>query len=438
MNFTYAPLMPDPIEAARRAVAFNPKDPQARANLANALYSAGRFAEAADAFAEASKLAPQDPMLRGNLGISLAKSGRAAEAAPILHEVAQHPQASHVPEVFYNLGNCLRLLFRLEEAVAAYTRAIDLRPDYADGHWNRGLVLLLDGKFPDGWDEFEWRHWLPGRKPLPLIGPAWTGDVSRLPGKILLLAAEQGFGDTMQFVRYVPQLADAGATVILVCQKELQTLLRGTKGLSKILAPGDAIPRFDMHAALMSLPRLMKTDLSNIPAATPYIFPDESKRTAWRDRLAALGPTRKVGIAWAGRPTHQNDANRSMKLADFAPLAAVPGITWLSLQKGPAAEQIKSSGRALPLHDWTPELNDFADTAALVAELDLILTVDTAMSHLAGGLGKPVWTLLPTVPDWRWLLARDDSPWYPTMRLFRQPTPGDWKSVMEMVGRALA
>jgi ADP-heptose:LPS heptosyltransferase len=224
---------------------------------------------------------------------------------------------------------------------------------------------------------------------------------------------------------------------VLVCQPELKTLLARLPGVAHVAAPQETVVRYDLQAALMEVPRLVRTDLGSIPPA-PYLRADDTKRAAWREKLAALPARRKVGLVWAGRPTHENDANRSMRLADFAPLAGLEQVAWVSLQKGAAAEQLKTAPPGLVVHDWTRDLNDFADTAALVSELDLVIAVDTAVCHLAGALGKPVWTLLPTVPDWRWLVDRSDSPWYPSMRLFRQPTPGDWESVMREVRAGLA
>lgn len=433
MDFSYVPLPPDPITTARRAAALNPTDPAAHNRLANLLYEAGRFTEAADAFAAASRLQPGDALARGNHGIALAKAGRAQEAVPILEDAAR--MLPTMPEIFHNLGNAYRLLYRLSDAARSYEQAIELRPDYAEAHWNHSLVLLLDGKLVEGWDDHEWRHWLKGRKPLPLMGPAWTGHLDVLPGKSIVLMAEQGFGDTIQFCRYCKVLADAGAKVVLVCQPELKSLMTGLPGVAHLAAGNDRVVRFDLSAPLMSVPRLLRTGLQSIPSQVPYLHADESKRAMWRERFSAHTGTRKIGLVWAGRPTHLNDANRSIKLTDFLPLAALQGVTWFSLQKGPAAEQLKSP--PFPMVDLANELQDFSDTAAAIAELDLVISVDTAVVHLAGALGKPVWNLLPHVPDWRWLLHRDDSPWYPTMRLFRQLTPGDWGKVMQAVSGAL-
>jgi len=432
--------MPPPtehqLESLQRAARNAPGDGRAHYFLAMALMQAERFSEAADAFLESSKRAPQDMAIVGNYGIALAKAGRSEEALKVLLDAAQ--RAPTVPEMHFNVGNAYRDLARPAEGAPAYARAIALRRQYPDAHWNRATALLLAGQWDEGWAEFEWRFALPGRRPLPFPGQVWTGNLDELPGKTILLAGEQGYGDVIQFVRYVPIIADAGARVIVAAQTDLKSLLYTVRGVAEVIAPGEVVPRYDLVAPLMSLGRIMRTRPDTIPSSGPYISAESKAREKWRAQLAPFAQTKNVGLVWAGRPTHNNDRNRSMRLSDFAPLAGVQGITLFSLQKGPASDTLRSPPAGLNLIDWTSELNDFHDSAALVSELDLIITVDTAVAHLAGALGKPIWTLLPFAPDWRWMLTHPTtSPWYPTMRLFRQKARGQWTPVVEAVAAAL-
>ena len=264
--------------------------------------------------------------------------------------------------------------------------------------------------------------------------PPWDG--SELNGKTVLLHAEQGLGDSIQFVRYVPMVRDRGGKVVLQCQPALSRLFTGLPGIDRVIKNGDPIPRFDAHCPLLSLPRAFGTTLDSIPASVPYLTADPAAALDWAKRLADR-PGKKVGIVWAGRAGYVGDRTRSLSLTTLAPLACASGITWYSLQKGYAAAQISDAPQGMELIDRTAELNDFADTAALIANLDLVISVDTAVAHLAGAMGKSVWTLLPYAPDWRWLLNRDDSPWYPTMRLFRQQRPGDWGEVIQRIAESL-
>jgi hypothetical protein len=253
-----------------------------------------------------------------------------------------------------------------------------------------------------------------------------------------LLHAEQGYGDTVQFIRYLPQVADRGGRIIIECQAALQRLIQTMAGECSVVPAGQPLPTFDVHCPLMSLPRHFETTLQNIPRQIPYLHADTAMVGKWLEKLAQDSSSLKVGLAWAGSKTNENDRSRSMPLSSFAALAQAPDVQFYSLQKGEPAAQANDPPAGLKLIDWTSEIVDFADTAALIANLDLVISVDTAVVHLAGAMGKPVWTLLPFAPDWRWMLERDDSPWYPTMRLFRQPSIGDWDSVVRTVAQALA
>jgi hypothetical protein len=341
-------------------------------------------------------------------------------------------------EAHHNLGTSLADLGRLDEAVECYRRAIELRPDFADAHYNLSIALLLDGEFPRGWDEGEWR-WRRRDKTQEKLRsfaqPLWSGE-QQAP-RTILVWCEQGLGDSIHFVRYVPELVKRGWRVILEAPTGLRRLFATVEGVT-LVERGDPLPHFDTHCPLLSLPRAFGTTLATIPAAVPYLGAGAEGVATWRDRLGDDGSRPRVGLAWAGNPAFIRDAARSPRLDVMMPLLEVPGIRFFGLQMGDGRRDL--SGRAMPpgFTDLGPEITDFADTAAILANLDLIVTSDTAVAHLAGALGRPVWVALKAVPDWRWLRERDDSPWYPSMRLFRQPRPGDWRPVVEALGRELA
>jgi tetratricopeptide (TPR) repeat protein len=458
------------IAACRRAIALKPDLPEAHCNLGNAQQEKGQLGDAVAAYRQAIALKPDYPEAHSNLGASLRENQQLDEAiAACRKAIALRPgfAAAHsnlgialhvnqqleeavdayrqaialqpnLPEAHYNLGTALRDQGLLDEAVAAYHQAISLKPKYAEAHYNLARVLLLRGEFLPGFKALEWR-WLNKDFPDPrwkFAQPQWDG--SDLTNQTIVLHAEQGFGDTIQFVRYVPLVAARGATVVFGCDPALRRLLKGTSGIGRWVDFGEALHPFDVHCPLMSLPAAFGTTLQTIPQDVPYLRAGPEAVERWRRELAGDGHPFRVGLVWAGRPTHQNDRNRSLSLANLAPLARATGVGFYSLQKGEAGKQATNPPAGMELIDRTEELNDFADTAALMANLDLVISVDTAVAHLAGAMGKPVWMLLPFVPDWRWLLGREDSPWYPTMRLFRQPTRGDWDSVIDEVARALS
>jgi hypothetical protein len=390
------------IAAYRQAIAINPDLAEPHNNLASALLDKGRLDEAIDAFAKAISLNPTLAEVHNNLGVALAERGR------------------------------------LGEAIAAHRRAVALKPNLAKAHHRLGMALLTRGDFQEGWEEYEWR-WKCEGVPLLLRNfpqPQWNGEP--LDGRTILLHAEQGFGDAIKFVRYVPLVAQRGGKIVIVCFAELEKLFRAMPGNWQIVAPGRPFPAFDLHAPFMSLPRVLGTTLSNIPRNVPYLHADAEQVARWRQRLANLSPRLNVGLAWAGKPAQQNDRNRSINLAKFTPLGQVTGVRFFSLQKGTPAAQAKTPPTQMELVDWTEELKDFADTAALIANLDLVISVDTAVAHLTGALGKPIWTLLSFAPGWHWLLDREDSPWYPSMQLFRQTSVGDWDTVIARVAEALS
>jgi tetratricopeptide (TPR) repeat protein len=417
------------VASFERARQLNPDDLDTINNLGGTLFALERYEEALAAAERALALKPDCAEafnLRGNV---LQETGRLAEA------LASYDRAITVKpdyaQVFCNRGNALQALNRHAEAIESYDRAVALKEDYADAHWNAALARLCVGDLPGGFAEFEWRWRIgdPGPKYLP---PLWLG-ADTLAGRTILLYAEQGVGDCLQFARYALPVAERGAKVLLAVHRELKALLANLA--DTIFAEGEALPAFDLRCPLLSLPLAFGTTLATIPAKVPYVHADPERTARWRTRLPASGSPR-VGLAWSGNPAHKNDHRRSLGFDRLAPLLAVPGVQFVSLQKEvrPSdAEPLRKSR----LIDLAAELNDFADTAAVAANLDLIISVDTAVAHLAGAMGKPTWILLPFSPDWRWLLDREDSPWYPTARLFRQPRIGDWGSVIARVAAEL-
>jgi tetratricopeptide (TPR) repeat protein len=418
------------VASYQQALALQPDYAEAHNNLGNALHDLRRLDEAVASYQQALARKPDYAEAHNNLGNALRDARRPEEAAGSCRRALElRPDYA---EAHNNLGNALHDLRRLEEAVASYRRAVALQPDLLEAHNNLAMVLLLQGDFVGGWEQYTWRNQIKGFGHFPQ--PLWEGD--DLAGRTILLHAEQGFGDTLQFIRYVPLVAKRGGRIIVECPPELHRLLQHGLGHHTLVARGQALPPFDLHCPLMDLPRVLGTTLETIPAEVPYVQADPALARSWQKRLVSDPHRLRIGLAWSGSPTHKNDHNRSLPPAALAPLAQLQGVSFYSLQKSPAAGRSPPPG--LNVVDYTAEFHDFADTAALFANLDLIITVDTAACHLAGATARPVWTLLPCVPDWRWLLDRTDSPWYPTMRLFRQPKAGDWDRVMAQVAAELA
>jgi hypothetical protein len=328
----------------------------------------------------------------------------------------------------YNLGLVHYDRGEIRDAIACQRRVIAQMPDHAAAHFELGEALLLDGDFRAGWEEFEWSFRMPGVPPPmpPTDKPCWEGET--LNDGTLLLVGDQGFGDTIQFMRYIPLVAKRCRELVIACSAEMTPLIAQLSGNAKIFRLWRDAPAFDRHARLSSLPRLFKTELDSVPAQVPYLRADPARAAHWKKRIATLAPSgyRRIGLVWAGRPEHGNDRNRSMALSKLAPLAALDQVALVSLQKGPAGGQIGGYFGPAPLINLAPDINDFVDTAGIIDALDLVVTVDTSVAHLAGAMAEPVCVLLPFAPDWRWLRDRDDSPWYPSARLFRQSRAGDW------------
>lgn len=330
----------------------------------------------------------------------------------------------HLGTLFYKAGS-------VNNAIAIYERLIDTNPVDADAHACLGICRLLIGDFKRGWPEYEWRLKTKSMAEPPSGRPRWHGE--SLKDKTILIEAEQGHGDTIQFVRYLPRVKALGATIVLGCQPGLRSLLINSFDVDQVVCQGDLAPRFDIETTLLSLPGIFQSE--TIPADVPYLrVPQGSGAQAIR-AIAQYSNLFRVGLVWAGG-IYTKDSHRSMKLEQFSVLFDIPKTKFVILQKGDATAELKAFSRDT-IADISPYLGDFADTAAVVQELDLVISVDTSVAHLAGALGKPVWTMLPFAPDWRWMLNREDSPWYPTMRLFRQPKPGDWPSVIQRVAEEL-
>jgi tetratricopeptide (TPR) repeat protein len=334
-----------------------------------------------------------------------------------------------------NLGVVLRDLHRFDEALVQFARALEIDPNSAGARTNRAQTNLLLGDFDPGWREYEWR-WLDGGQSHGFDqAKLWTGEQS-IAGKTILAHFEQGLGDTLQFVRYVDLLVGAGARVVLRAQDALLPLLHDYRGVTQFIGEGDAAPHFDFHCPLLSLPLAFKTGATTIPAHIPYLGADPQKSAEWRDQIRNMARRPRVGIAWAGSLHHSDNRNRSIPLEVLAPLFRTQA-DFVSLQKDVSEKDRELLRSIESLSDMSQRLETFADTAALISQLDLVISVDTSVAHLAGALGRPIWIALPFTPDWRWQMHRSDSPWYPQARLFRQRARGDWTSVVNAIASAL-
>ncbi|MEG4211747.1 tetratricopeptide repeat protein [Microcoleus sp. S13_B4] len=410
------------------ALKINPNLTYSLMGLGTVWQQQGKLAEAFNCYQQAVKLDPNNPEAHNNVGAFFHEQGNAKAA------ISHYRQALNLKpdfvEAINNLGHALVDLGEFQEAFSCHSRALELQPENATAHLELGLSLLLFGDFKRGFAEYEWRWRTPQVQPRQFKKSVWDG--SDLQGKTILLHVEQGFGDSIQFIRYAPILRSRGAKVMVACYPELMRLFATVPGIEYLSVSLEGLPEFDVHAPLMSLPRIVGTTLETIPANVPYLYPPAECKFALSSDAKL-----KVGIVWAGSPQRRKDNQRSCSLSDFIRFLDVPGIAFYSLQKN-----LSESDRTLLnqhlVPDLTPHLNDFADTASAISQLDLVITVDTAVAHLAGALGKPVWVLLSFAPDWRWLLDRQDNPWYPTARLFRQSQPESWQELFEEVQAALS
>lgn len=423
------------IECYQEALALDPSQAQACNNLGNAYKDQGRVAEAAASYRNAIAADRTLAEAHLNLGIVLHQAGVLGEAAECYRTALALKPA--LAEASLNLGYLLDQEGDARRAGECYRMAIAARPDFAEAHFNHALQLLQAGDFERGWDEYEWRLKIPDLARFwPHAGlPRWLG--SELGGRTILLYAEQGFGDAIQFVRYAPLVAQRGGNVILSCSPKLVELFRSVAGVAAVHDAEQPPPHADTCCSLLSLPRLFRTTLETIPATVPYLRPPEAPARQWKTTLGASGAGLKVGLYWSTESKNRMTPLRSLELDMLAPLAGIRGVVYFSLQRGAAAAQAARPPQGMALVDQSAALGDFSDDAALIANLDLVISINTATAHLAGALGRRVWTLVHYPADWRWLADRDDSPWYPTMRLFRRGRADSWQDVIERVAHTL-
>ncbi|HEY1542668.1 MAG TPA: tetratricopeptide repeat protein, partial [Xanthobacteraceae bacterium] len=417
----------------REAIAVEPASAAFNSDLGIMLHAAGEFAESAAASRRSLELRPDDPVTLNVLGTALSSLDRLEESiATYRRALALEP---NYHECWANLGHAQQLLMRLDDATESYRRTLAIQHDYPEAQVAAGMLALLRGDFVNGFTQYEWRWRLKDRAPRDFTQPAWQGE--SLDGKTILLHAEQGAGDNIQCLRFVPQVAARGGRLLLELPANLMRLGSSLGGGGEIVAQGQRLPHFDVHCAFMSLPRVLGTTLDTLPAASSYLHAATAAMQRWAQRLAGTGSGLKVGIAWAGNPQHAADRRRSIAVERLAPLLDVPGTRFYALQVGERAADLARlpPGKVI---DLGSELTSFAETAATLAHLDLVIAVDTSIVHLAGALGRPCWVLLPFSPDWRWLTEREDSPWYPSLRLFRQRQVSDWDGVIARVRAALA
>jgi tetratricopeptide (TPR) repeat protein len=418
-------------------IAREPSNAAALLNRGVARADLGRHAEALDDLNAAIKLAPGNPTILYNRGSALLHMGRPADALADLDRAA-----AALPDhrtAWNNRGRALEMLNRHDEAAASFGKAIALDKDYADAHFNLSLTLLALAKLEQGFAEYEWRWKRTGvtDRRRNYGRPPWLGEYP-LARKTILLHAEQGLGDTIQFARYAPMLAQAGVRVVLEVQPELKALLGSLAGIASCHARGEDLPAYDVQCPLGSLPLALKTTATTVPAAIPYVAADAERVAKWRPLVEAVPAGRRVALAWAGHAHHINDANRSIALQTLEPLLAQDGISFVSIQHELRDSDAEVMARHRNVTQLGGQFADMADTAAVLSLVDLVIAVDTSVAHLAAAMGRPTWVLLPFTPDWRWTLTGEQSPWYPQARLFRQPAIGDWPAVVAKVREALS
>ena len=426
----------DAVRHYEKATRIMPELVEAWYGMGNALKEKGVLEEAIVCFKKALALRPDYSGVWNNMGNIFRLQGEPEKAIFCYEKAVQIDPG--VAVAHNNMGSVFHDQGKIHMAIEKFDQALKLRPDHPETHFNRALALLVKGDFLEGWKEYEWRVKKPDWKtayPERHHAPQWDG--SCFTGKRMLVHHEQGYGDNFQFIRYMPMVKARGGTVIFESTAPLLRLFRGFPGIDELVETAsldNLSKKFDLYAPLLALPGIFRTTLETIPGEVPYLQADPREAELWKKRLA--NGDFKVGIVWAGNPEHKNDRNRSCTPDHFLPLAGIQGVRLYSLQKEIAAEEMASK-RVSFAHSLGEHLDDFANTAAVLQNLDLLITVDTSVAHLAGAMGKPVWLLLPFAPDWRWLLNREDTPWYPTMRLFRQERPGSWDSVIKCVAKEM-
>ncbi|HEY9616384.1 MAG TPA: tetratricopeptide repeat-containing glycosyltransferase family protein [Microcoleaceae cyanobacterium] len=416
------------IEHYHAALRLQPNNPHALINLGAILQQQGNLTAAIGRYQKAIQVQPNLPEAHSNLGNAYKEQGD-LEQAIAHYQTALQLRPNH-PDAYRELGDALQDRGEMAAAIALYDQAIARFPHHVKLRGSRIRALLISGDLQKGFAEYDqWRLGM-ASSPRSFAQPVWDG--SGLDGQPILLYAEagSGLGDTMQFIRYVPRVIQQGGQVIIECQPALVRLFQSLPGVKQVVAIGESLPEFAVQASVLSLPRILGTTLATIPATIPYLLPPQERFLLPLGLSAGL----KVGLVWGGDPKHSNDRQRSCPLREFLPILQTPNVTFYSLQKGEHRRELTAQ---FPIQDLSPDLKDFADTAAAIAELDLIISVDTSVAHLAGAMGRPVWILLSAAPDWRWLLQRQDSPWYPSARLFRQTRYNQWSTVCQAVAIAL-
>jgi tetratricopeptide (TPR) repeat protein len=454
------------IKNIRKVLQLNPNNAQAYYNLGNIFRNKGRFDDAVSAYQKALKIDPNFTSAYYNLGIIWEEKREFDKAIECYQETLQlNPDMASaycnlgnifqkmfqydraIPyyekalkinprliEAYMNIGNILQWKGQIDDAISCYRKSIEMDEKHADSHWNLGHALITKGDFKEGWKECEVWWQLEGRHHCGISKPMWDG--SDIAGLTVLLKFFGGFGDTIQFCRYAPMMAQHGAKVIIECQKGLTSLLKSLEGVCEVIEEGDKIPEFDIFCPLMRLPIIFDTTPETIPSTVPYLSADPELVKNWRNKVQNDNSRLKVGLVWNAGPGFIAQI-KSFPLRTYEPLFHLKDVTFYSIQKGELDKETRDTINDMGLIDYTEEIHDFGDAAALIENLDLIISVDTSVAHLAGALGKVVYTLIPFEPIWQWLLYREDSPWYPTMRLFRQPSHGDWESVIAEVSGAL-
>ncbi len=428
---------PEAVKVFKAVLALLPASGAAHFNLANAVRAAGNPARAIFLYRQALKFGTVLPEVFNNLGLAHRDLGDMAAAREAYGD-ALGLDPHYVPAAM-NWSYALVQDGRPSEAVGLLRDVICARPEYADAHWLLSHALLLLGEYREGWREYEWRWAKMPVAPYRRTDPArqWHGE--DLHGRRILLYAEQGLGDAVQFIRYAPLVADRGGSVVVECHEELVALFCTVQGVQEVYARGSPVPLCDVECPLLSLPAVFGTTVATIPAVVPYLHAGEERVRSWKTKIAEATASLRVGLVWAGSARHRNDANRSLPPGGLIPLGSLDKVRFYSLQKGDSADTRVRVPRGLVLTDVSQELPDLAETAAAVQALDLVVTVDTAVAHVAGAVGVPVWLLVPYAPDWRWMLGWADTPWYPSMRIFRQGAPGAWGAVIaDLVDRLRA
>lgn len=419
-------------EVLRQALRLRPSYAEALNNLGSVLRDMGELEPAIENFRQAIAIKPDYAEAHNNLGVALTDFGRPEEAVACLATAIR--LKPDYATAHMSLANALRDQGALDQAVASYAEALRLAPQYAEAHFNRSLILLIQGEYAEAWPEYEWRWRCKGFPRPPFREALWDG--APLAGRTILVHAEQGLGDTIQFLRFLPQVVERGGRVILRCPEPLVELAARSPGVDQVLNHDEPPPRFDVQVPLLSLARIFGVTLENLPADVPYLFPDPELVSRWKRELAAYDGL-KVGIAWQGNPKYGGDRRRSFPLSQLERVARVEGVHLFSLQKGFGAEQVEGLRGRFRVHELTSRAEGLHETAAVVANLDLVISPNTAIAHLAGALGRPTWVALPNLLEWRWLVNREESPWYPTARLFRQQSSDDWNEVFERMAQAL-